>query len=173
MTDIATNGTCSMCGRFIGPESVCPFCGASGQSRLSLRVLRRVALVVSILGLGLVWFIARQSPPPLVAIADLTPTMNYALVTVRGVVPRAPRIHKTGSSVDYLSFQVADGTNTLYVFASSPLAARLVDEQRLPGPGAAIDVTGTLTLRDSGSLRLRIQRAEALQLSANHAINAK
>ena len=56
-----------------------------------------------------------------------------------------------------------------FVFAASPLAARLVDERLVPHPGARVEVTGTLTLRDSGVLRLRIQRAEALRLLTNNA----
>lgn len=161
-TQILPSGVCTMCRRFIGPAEVCPYCGSEGQSRISLRFCRRIAFAAATVGLVIIWWAARTRTPPLISLAAITPTMQRAVVTVQGQVLRQPRIHHTAGRPDYLSFPLSDGSNVLYAYAYPPLAGQLVDGGRLPERGARVTATGILTLHDSGAMRLRLDRFDAL-----------
>jgi hypothetical protein len=56
--------TCPSCGRYVGPADgdSCPHCGARLAGRVTIRALRIGALVLAMLGLGLLWWFATHSP---------------------------------------------------------------------------------------------------------------
>lgn len=90
--------TCPSCGRFAGTYERCPYCGTGLQTRVSVRLLRRLSLIVAFVGVFLTWMAARQMEIPLVRIQELTPTHNFAILRVRGEVVSGPFWGERGDS---------------------------------------------------------------------------
>jgi hypothetical protein len=64
--------TCPSCGRYVGPTDAgsCPHCGARLAGRVTIHTLRIGALVLAMLGLGLLWWFATHSPIPALKIGQ-------------------------------------------------------------------------------------------------------
>ena len=66
---------CPKCGRFVGAATKCPYCGAKVEKRMSLVALRWAAVLLSTVGLVLLWLMARTREPELVRIGDIEATL--------------------------------------------------------------------------------------------------
>ena len=55
---------CGCCGRFIGPELTCPYCGEEAERRGSVRLLRVLAAILALGGLVALMLHAREHPCP-------------------------------------------------------------------------------------------------------------
>lgn len=145
---------CSSCGRFIGPYETCPHCGARQAPRLSLRAVKRAAIILSTVGLALLWFVAIRAPLPRISINQATSTMNFAYVEIAGQVVRGPTYNPDSQS---LSFTVDDGSGRMRVWAFRDVAEELRRRGRVPGLGDRVIVAGTLRAReDDISLTLNV-----------------
>ena len=82
---------------------------------------------------------------------------DSAGVRVAGTVKNNPYIKRKGDAVEYLSFYLTDGSGDLQVSASAGMAQKLVQENRVPGKGDEVELTGTLNVSDEGKVRLRCQ----------------
>ncbi len=133
---------CPSCGRFVGTYEKCPYCGARIHKRMSVRLFRWASVVIAVVGLFLLWVVARRIEAPLVKAADVTPTMNMAMVRVRGVLAADPRLHPV-----YGSFNVPlrDSSGVFTVTAYSDVASSILRGSD-PHRGDEIEVTGLLRL---------------------------
>ncbi|MBN1487681.1 MAG: hypothetical protein JW981_08570 [Anaerolineae bacterium] len=137
---------CPSCGRFVGPYSVCPYCGAHLQGRISVRVVKTVAILLATVGLAFLWWLARHTPIPTLSITEVQGSMNLAYVQVAGKVVRSlsydPESH-------YLSFWLADETGQeIWVAAYRDVTQALLDTGRVPALGDEVSVAGTLRIRE-------------------------
>lgn len=132
-------GICPSCGRYVGNEERCPYCGAKIPGRVSIRILKIAAVFGSIVGLVFLYIAAKLSQPRLIKISEITETMNFARVRVRGVVAGYPVFDER---TQRFSFWVDDGTGRLMVVAFRKTALAFKD--RLPSIGDIADVTGSL-----------------------------
>lgn len=152
---------CGSCGHFAGAAARCPYCGAEVKKRLSLRLTRFAALLLSTVGLLLLYLMAVHREIPLVKIASISPASNFAYLRIDGQVVGRPRVFRDGARITGLRFTVNDGTGTLDVSAYGPVARKL--EHRLPESGDAVSVCGSLSVADVGTV-LRLQVAEQFKI---------
>jgi len=156
---------CPSCERFIGPADVCPYCGTGSARTPVLRLLRAAALLLSFLGLAFLYLMSAHREIPLVAVADISPFMNFARVRVAGTVTRAPYVPRRDGAVDYLFFTLDDGSGLIRVAAQDRVARRLVEGGLLPGAGSSAEASGSLSVSAEGDPKLRLHRAEDLKVA--------
>lgn len=136
---------CPTCGRYAGPNAICPYCGSPLDTSLTVRTLKVGSLVLAFIGVCILLFSAQKRAVPHYAIGDLNPAMNFAYVHVAGTVSRQPDID-AGSGA--LAFWMDDGTGELYVSAYRQEAQTLVVSGRVPRLGDRVELEGTLRLRE-------------------------
>lgn len=138
---------CSQCGRYIGPYEACPYCGARVNGRVSVRAVKRAAVVLAIAGLFVLWLTATHSPLPQIPIGQIGATANMAYARVEGWVVRGPHYYPDSG---YLSFTVADETGEIRVTAYRKESDALRAEERVPALGDRVSVAGTVQVREGG-----------------------
>ncbi len=148
---------CTTCGRHVDAGHRCPYCGACRP--LPHRLLRIVALVLSVLGLVALYLAARARAPERVRIGDITPLMGFATVTVAGHVTRAPYL---GDAGDFLMFRVDDGSGELQVVARETVAETLIAANGVPAAGDGVCVSGELGLSARRGARLYLRTTNDL-----------
>jgi DNA/RNA endonuclease YhcR with UshA esterase domain len=136
---------CPSCGRFIGPQSRCPYCGADASQRLALRALKVGSLVLAVAGLAVLLLVARQSQTPAIQAGQVSGTMNWAFVRVDGLASRQPTYDPQART---LRFWVYDGTGEILVTAYTQEAEALWAEGRVPRMGDRVSAEGTLRIRE-------------------------
>lgn len=156
--------TCPQCGRYVGPLSRCPHCGARQPQRVSLRVLRIAALLLATVGLFLLWLMAINRDIPLIKIADIQPTMNFALIRVAGQATGDARTFRESGKIRSLRFTVNDGTGDLSINAYGKQAEQMALFDRIPRAGDSVEVAGSLTVGADENVSLRMQSGDALKL---------
>ncbi|MBP7830337.1 MAG: hypothetical protein KA248_10510 [Kiritimatiellae bacterium] len=156
--------TCAQCGQFVGALTRCPRCGARVEKRISIRVFRYAALGLGTIGLGLLYLMATHRELPIVRIAEIKPTMNFAYVRVVGTVADDPRIFKEAGKVRSMRFTVDDGTGEISVTAFRAQAESLVEQRLVPASGDRVEVAGALSLTADDEVVMRLQIAEHLKL---------
>ncbi|MBN1658680.1 MAG: hypothetical protein JXA93_09780 [Anaerolineae bacterium] len=136
--------------------------------RLGVRILRYGSLALAVLGLVVLFGVAKQSVVPSVPVGGLGATMNWAYVQIEGVVSREPA-HDTESGA--LKFWVRDPTGEIMVTAYRAQAEVLAASGQVPAMGDSVSVAGTLRVRDDFSYlvldvpdHLAVQRAAVLDL---------
>lgn len=116
----------------------------------ALRLIKAAAILLASAGLLTLWLAASRLQPPVVRIADISPSMNYARVRVAGHVAGVPRQGRKEGSIN---FTVNDGTGRLRIYA---------DAAPSPGPasGDGIAVTGSIKI-SAGSDPVLLVRSPA------------
>ena len=151
---------CPACGRFVGAVTKCPYCGSKVEKRMSLVAIRWAAVLLSTIGLFLLYLMAKHRDIPVVMLGDIKPTMNFGQIRVVGQVDSDARTFKSGG----MGFNVSDGTGTIMVFASQKQAADLVAQNLVPKAGDGINFAGGLNISDEES-SMRLLSVRDLQLT--------
>ena len=151
---------CPACGRFVGAVTKCPYCGSKVEKRMSLVAIRWAAVLLSTLGLFLLYLMAKHRDIPVVMLGNIKPTMNFGQIRVVGQVDSDARTFKSGG----MGFNVSDGTGTIMVFASQKQAADLVAQNLVPKAGDGINFAGGLNISDEES-SMRLLSVRDLQLT--------
>ena len=142
---------CPKCGRFVGAATKCPYCGAKVEKRMSLVALRWAAVLLSTVGLVLLWLMARTREPELVRIGDIEATMNFGVVRLAGEVRNDPRPFKNGNG---MSVNVNDGSGSIVVFVDQAQRKAMTEGGLVPRRGDGIDFVAQLQSSASGSSAL-------------------
>ena len=127
---------CPKCGRFVGAATKCPYCGAKVEKRMSLVALRWAAVLLSTVGLFLLYLMARSREPERIKIGDIESTMNFGVVRLSGEVRNDPRPFKNGNG---MSFNVSDGSGSIIVFVDQAQRKAMADAGLLPRKGDGVD----------------------------------
>jgi len=143
-TDATLAARCGSCGRFLGPYTTCPYCGARVGGRVSLKAVKIAAVVLAVVGLIGLWWAGRQLPIPLLTVEETQCTMNMAYVRVRGRISRSLTYDPNGG---YLAFWVDDGTGEVRISSYRDVTAALLAAGKIPAPGDRVEVAGTLRIR--------------------------
>lgn len=161
---------CESCGRFIGPYSRCPYCGARTTGRLALRTVKWVAVSLATLGMVVLWWLARSVEIPTITVEEATRLMNFGYVRLNGRVVRSPTYDAESG---YLGFWVADETGEVYISAYREVTEDLLTQNVVPAVGDKVTVAGTLRIRDDHIAltlnvpdHLTLERPEAVPLQA-------
>jgi DNA/RNA endonuclease YhcR with UshA esterase domain len=152
---------CPSCGRFVGAQIRCAWCGAHISKRMSLHIVRYGAILLALLGLVGLWVAARRASLPVIQVHDIDSTMNWAYVQVQGVVSRYPAYD---SESGYLSFWLDDGTGEIMIAAYRKESQALFEADRIPAIGDVVAVEGTLRIRgDLQSVTINIPDSLAIE----------
>lgn len=160
---------CPSCGRFAGPYATCPYCGAHLQGRTSLRMLKIVAVILAVAGLGALWLASTRVQAPLIQIGQIGGMMNMAYVRVEGLVTKGPDYDVQGEG---LSFTVNDDTGELRISAYRTDARELIAMGNIPSVGDRISVAGNVRVREDFTA-MYINAPELLQITRPAAEDAQ
>ena len=162
---------CPKCGRFVGAATKCPYCGARVEKRMSLVALRWAAVLLSTVGLVLLYLMAKTRDPDPVRIGEITPTMNFGVVRISGSVRNDPRPFKNGNG---MSFTVSDDSGSIIVFVDQAQRAAMAENGLAPRKGDAIDFVAQLQASSSGtSARIRSLKPSSFKLTRGGGSSAK
>ena len=154
---------CPKCGRFVGAATKCPYCGAKVEKRMSLVALRWAAVLLSTVGLFLLYLMARSREPERIKIGDIESTMNFGVVRLSGEVRNDPRPFKNGNG---MSFNVSDGSGSIIVFVDQAQRQAMIDAGLVPRRGDGVDFVAQLQASSSGnSARIRSLSPASFQLT--------
>lgn len=142
------------------PNDAYPAHGPQVERPLRVRVLRIASLVLAFAGLILLYLYSTHREIPVVRAGEITPTMNFAYVRIRGEVTRDAYLFKSGG----LIFNVHDGSGEIAVMGGRTQADVLKETDRLPRRGDQVDVAGSLSVGADRDVKLRMQSAEQLLL---------
>lgn len=159
---------CPDCGRFVGAVTKCPYCGAKVEKRMSLVATRWAAVLLSTIGLFLLYLMAKHRDIPVVLLGDVKPTMNFGQIRVVGQVDSDARTFKNGG----MGFNVSDGTGTIMVFVSQNQAKDLIANNLVPKAGDGIDFAGGLNISDEES-SMRLLSVRDLHLTRSAAASVR
>lgn len=151
-------GYCPSCERFIGPLDVCPYCDCASERQAGLRLLRILAVALSLGGLALLAASVRHRETPRLAVAAIQPSMNFARVRFQGKIASTPRSGQTRSGEAWYGFTLQDGTNRLRISAYGETATALIAR-----PASAGWATG-VSVRAEGWLSVRAGQMPSLQI---------
>ena len=162
---------CPKCGRFVGAATKCPYCGAKVEKRMSLVAIRWAAVLLSTVGLFLLYLMARSREPERIRIGDIEATMNFGVVRLSGEVRGDPRPFKNGNG---MSFNVNDGSGSIIVFVDQAQRKAMADSGLLPRRGDGIDFVAQLQASSSGSsARIRSLNPSSFQLTRDDVVARK
>jgi len=156
---------CPSCGRFVGAYEKCPYCGATVSKRMSIKIFRYGSLILSFVGLAILYLISVHKEIPLVKVADISPTMNFAYIRVRGIVYRYPMFDEKLYS---LTVHLNDGTDDIMIKAYRVTGLKLKELNKLPKLGDIMDVEGTVRIRGNTKiLTINVpERVKIIEVSA-------
>lgn len=138
-----------------------PVYGPQVKRPLRVRVLQAASLILAVAGLILLYLFSINREIPLVRIAEITPTMNFAYVRIAGEVTRDAYVFKSGGVV----FNLNDGSGELAVMGGRAQADALTGTGKLPRRGDRVEVTGSLSVSADQEVKLRMQSADQLTLT--------
>ncbi|GEM_PF-1310164 len=160
---------CPSCGRFVGPKARCPFCGAGIQTRISVRLFKWGAVALAVLGLFFLYLWAVHRDLSRVKVGEIVETMNMAYVEVQGEVGKVSPIRDEKGRLEYLSFEVDDGTGVARFKAYRHAAMSLESRDLLPRRGDKITAAGSVRIGEEGRVSLYLQTAEHVKLERKEA----
>ena len=151
---------CPKCGRYAGAVTKCPYCGAKVEKRMSLMATRWAAVLLSTIGLFLLYLMAKHRDIPVVKLGEVTPTMNFGQIRVEGRAETDARTFKSGG----MGFTVTDGTGSIMVFVSKKQAEDMAALNLVPKAGDEVSFAGGLNISDEES-SMRLLSVKEFQLT--------
>jgi hypothetical protein len=141
-----TENRCTTCGRYVGPITLCPFCGATIKRRRGIAITKWGALAIAVVGMLLLHGYAAYYGTPPMDIENLDETTNYAYVELNGVVVSAPVYYPgTDGAPGTIYFTVDDGTGQISVRAyPQPVVEEMLESGNVPGYGDRVKLTGNV-----------------------------
>ena len=139
---------------------LCPYCDAELPGNTAIKLLKISALILATVGLFLVYLAGRASKPEVISISSITPAMNFARVSVRGIVKQKPHVSQ---DAEYLSFYIYDGDRRIKVAAYRSVAIKLAESGRLPRNGSRVEAAGELRY-NHGDPVLNLASCDALKI---------
>ncbi len=125
------------------------------RKRKVRKLFRLGALVAAIGGIILFQLHEKRREPPVVSIGEISPSMNFALVRIEGVLESDARKLRSGTML----YVVEDGSGTLSVFSTH------VPEGKPPEAGSEIRVEGRLSIGAGNEVRMRAELLETVSVS--------
>ncbi len=161
---------CPICGYFVGINSTCPRCCARVKRRISVKAARVVALVGSVIGLILLWYAAYMKEPEMVNIAQVTETMNNALVRIEGEIIGIRYDEERNS----LKITLNDGTGNIKLNAFNKLD-RFRKELgiNMPVIKDKISVTGVLNISQAWGVTMFLSIPSRIKIIDKYIVKEK
>lgn len=137
-----------------------PLYGSQVKRPLRVRALQLASIILAVAGLILLWLYSVNRDIPVIKIAEITPTMNFAYVRISGEVSRDAYVFDSGG----LIFNINDGSGEIAVMGGRAQAEALQNAGRLPRHGDRVEVAGSLSVSADQEVKLRLQSADQLLL---------
>lgn len=142
---VSSDANCPSCGKFVGPYEKCPYCQADLKKRLSLKLVKRISVIGSVVGLIMLWYASKMQEIPVVKVSSITERMNNALVEVVGTIVTA-KFEEEKNSFSYI---VADETGKIKLNGSNALSNfKNAYGDNMPQEGDKIRVAGQLNISE-------------------------
>lgn len=152
--EVSDEAKCPSCGRFVGPYETCPHCQASLNKRMSLILVKRIAVIGSLIGLCMLWYAAKLKEIPVVPVSSITERMNNALIEVVGTIV-ASRFDEAKNN---FSYTLNDGTGQIKLNGFNALGEfRRVFGDNMPQDGDKIRVAGQLNISEKFGVSMFIK----------------
>jgi len=149
---------CPSCRRYVSTLERCPYCGARVPKRTVFRLLKWGGLALAVCGVLAIYadatmFKAVIKDPPPITLAEIKPTMNFAVVKVEGLVTGVFYSDPTRTLIITLS----QGEQSISVLAFRGEAERLIETRNIPAVGDNYSAIGQLRVRpDSRMMILQV-----------------
>ncbi len=145
---------CKSCGRYVGALELCPFCRKFNPKRLTIRLVKYLTPIISVLGLFVLHYIGLHYGNPEVKLDSLTKRSNFAQITTNAVVnaplryyPAADKGEDGGGSIE---FEIDDGTALMLVRCYDDASRELAESGKLPAFGDKIKMTASFQYKGKG-----------------------
>lgn len=138
----------------------CPVYGSQGNRPLRVRALQIASVILAVAGLILLCFYSVNRDIPMIKVAEVSPTMNFAHVRISGTVTRDAYVFDSGG----LIFNLHDGSGEIAVLGGRAQAETLKKNNRFPRRGDLVEVVGSLSTGADQEVKLRLQSADQLLL---------
>ena len=125
----------------------CEYCDADLPTGSLLVLCRRCCGALAILSLALLWFAGVDRSIEQVAVDDIRPSMNHALVRVRGRIVSDPYVKDVGTGAGYVSFILHDAGSPIRICLQGSDATDFLDRAADVAMGSRIDAVGVLQIR--------------------------
>ena len=130
---------CPRCQAYVGAADYCEVCGSKIPKPKEIRILRTLSVSVGVFGVIALIVLASIAPYQAIAIGDISPTNNYAVVKITGRVDSVPYLTETS-----FGFTVSDSSGSIDVRIYSPM---YLDLKTLPELGDFVELVGTVYYR--------------------------
>jgi DNA/RNA endonuclease YhcR with UshA esterase domain len=145
-TDPQMSAYCPSCGKYVGAYGVCPYCQASMSTRVSLKLLKVIAVFGGIFGLLLLWIGIHYKEIPRVMIQSIDLQYNMAVIRLEGIVTSV----KLDEPKNSFRLTLDDGTGQVTVFSPGKLNQfRKEMKDKFPQAGDKISTVGNLSISES------------------------
>lgn len=152
---------CPSCGKFVGAYERCPYCQAEMKVRLSLKMVRRIAMGGALIGLVLLWFGAMMKQVDQIHVGDINVNHNMATVKLEG------RLVSVNIQEANNTFKLAldDGTGRINLSGFDKLERfRKALGDGFPREGDKIEVTGQLNITEKFGAGMFLSSPERLKV---------
>lgn len=158
---IGEDGKCPSCGKFVGAYERCPYCQASMGMRMSLKLVRRISVIGSIVGLIVLYLASRYHEIPLVRIDAIQINNNMALVKLVGTVIEI----QEDAFKNNFKVMLDDGTGRLNLsgFGKLDLFKKTMKDEFMR-EGDRIEVVGNLNISDKWGASMFLSSPRRIKL---------
>lgn len=153
---------CPACRRFIGPLDTCPYCDCPSGKPLTLRLLRKIAILLAVAGMGMIYAMSAADGIPSIRLSDISSSCNSARVRVTGVLEGKINTREKRGETVFVSFRITDGAVGITAAAYGDCAAGISRNKPGPGGGGKVTVIGRLSVKAGKQPRLVIESPEDL-----------
>ena len=168
--EISSDASCPSCGRFVGPYEKCPYCQADLKKRLSLKLVKRIAVIGSVVGLIMLWYASKIKEIPQIQISSITERMNNALVKITGTVVSG----RTDESKNSIRLIIEDGTGKITLNGFNALKDfKNYFGENLPQEGDEICVAGQLNINEKFGTSMFIKNPKRIAVLKKCVISEK
>jgi len=168
--EVSDEAKCPSCGRFVGPYEICPHCQASLHKRMSLILVKRIAVIGSIVGLGMLWYASKMKEIPVVQISSITERMNNALVEVAGTITAA-RFDETKNN---FSYTLNDPTGKIKLNGFNALSEfKKSFGDNMPQEGDKIRVAGQLNISEKFGVGMFVKNPKRIVITEKYLVIEK
>jgi len=168
--EVSDEAKCPSCGRFVGPYETCPHCQASLHKRMSLILVKRIAVIGSLVGLVMMWYASKMKEIPVVQISSITERMNNALVEVAGTITVA-RFDETKNN---FSYTLNDPTGKIKLNGFNALSEfKKFFGDNMPQEGDKIRVAGQLNISEKFGVGMFVKNPRRIIITEKYLVSEK
>lgn len=156
---------CPNCGRYIGPVDRCPYCLRPVPRPSYITAFRYGTVALALLLVLVMWQWAVYNPPPHINIGAVSKSMNYARITIKGMVSNGPYMYESDyGTISSIYFYIDDGTGEIKVVAYETTAKEMVNKGVIPGFGDKVEIKGANVIWRGGDVKVIVSSTDQINI---------